>query len=183
MSPVNAVFPSTALRLSGGSLSPAVVIGTTSISSPDTRPMSISTIIWVCALESLLPRAPILSRPKSSARLWAEQGLEHAQSLGLANLTSGLLCKGRVRRQKLSDDAPAHGLKHLPFALGDVREHSQSNIRLGAADVLGPPVDYREDGRQSARNEPAGEPLRLFADHLLAGGKGWGPRDRLGTDC
>src|SRR3954452_3056914 len=141
------------------SRSPAVVIGTSAISTPGPRSRDAASSAWMSA--SLLPREPI----RTSIVLEPEEvaddvGVDAALSPG-----SRLLHPHGRQVEQLADDLSGERLDGAAIVL---RQPAQSGGReVNRADLLRPRAQRRNRGDDVERGLPGAKPLGLVRDDLL----------------
>src|SRR5213596_223895 len=156
------------------SLSPAVVIGTSAISTPSRR--SCSAASSACVSARRLPRLPIL-RSIEPEEVTNSIGVGRAVRAGRRFLQP----HGRVV-QELVDDLHGHGLDGASLLRRQVGQPAPRAAELAQADLLGPRPQRRDRGNDSARRLPGTKPLGLLGhDRLGAGSRALGAAgaDRL----
>src|SRR5438105_3253814 len=150
------------------SLSPAVVIGTSAISTPYAR--SRSAACSACVSASRLPRVP--TRTSTSALVVQPEEMPHGVCVDSpVRAGRGLLHANRGQVQKLVDDLRRDRLDGEPVALGEPPQPAACPLELCRADRLGPGAqrgDLRDD---LAGCLPVPETRRLLRHDRLRPGR------------
>src|SRR5947208_3585378 len=137
------------------SRSPAVVIGTSAISTPGRR--RASAACSACVSASLLPRVPtwssIVSEPEQ-----VPQGVRIDRAVRPGR---GLLHLHRRPVEQLVDDARGHRLDRAALRVTQPLESRAGALELALANLLGERAERGDRGNDVARGLPGAEPLRL----------------------
>src|SRR6185436_19641877 len=146
------------------SLSPAVVIGTSAISTPSRRSRSAASSACVSARR--LPLEPIRIRVKTEE---VANGVRVGRAVGAGGR---LLQPHRRIVQQLVDDLHRHRLDRAALLRRKIRQPSLGALKLAESNLLGPSTKRRACWYDSARGLPGAEPLGLLGNNRL------GPRRR-----
>src|SRR2546423_5108451 len=143
------------------SLSPAVVIGTSAISTPS--PRSRSAASSACVSARRLPRLPILIRVKA-------EEVPDGVGIGCAVRARGRLLQPHRRVvEQLVDDLHRDGLDGAAFLRRKLGQAAPRTLELAEANLLGACPQSGNRGNDAAGGLPRPEALRLLG------------HDRLGT--
>src|SRR5438477_7930832 len=154
------------------SLSPAVVIGTSAISTPS--PRSRSAASSACVSARRLPRLPIL-------RIIEAEQVANRVCVGRAVGAGGRLLQPYRRIvQQLVDDLHSHGLDGAALLRREVGESSPGPLQLAEANLLGARTQRCNRRDDTARGLPSAKALGLLRDDRLGAGRR--TLDRAGAD-
>src|SRR5215213_1845064 len=139
------------------SRSPAVVMGTSAISTPGRRSRRAASS--ACVSASLLPREPIrtsiVPKPEQVAD---DVGIDAT----VGSRCGRLLQPHRRKVQELVDDLRRQRLDRPPILLGESAQAALEPLQLAGANLLGPSAQRRDRGHDVERRLPCTKALRLL---------------------
>src|SRR5436190_14541098 len=141
------------------SRSPAVVMGTSAISTPGRRRRSAASS--ACVSASLLPLLPIL------ISIETEQVAERLGVLAAVRAGGSLLEPHRGQVQELVHDLGRHRLNCLPVPLGEPGQPGLHPLELPRANVLRARTQRRDRGNDAERRLPLVKAFSLLRDERL----------------